>query len=170
MIHTTGDQMTDMVAPQARSSGVLKATLLGGLAAGFLDICFASVLAGATPDRVFKYVGGGWVGLPAARAGGIEIVTLGAASHFGLALVFAAFYVIVSRKIPILRSQWIICGLLYGAALHVFMNLVVVPLSALHRDPFAGTLENFLINMVGQMVLFGLPIAYAAQRYLGRHR
>jgi uncharacterized membrane protein YagU involved in acid resistance len=143
------------------------AILLGGLAAGFLDICFASVLSGATPDRVFKYIAAGWVGLPAARAGGAEMVMLGAASHFGLAWIFAAFYVLVSTRLSILRRQWLVFGLAYGASLHVFMNLVVVPLSALHRDPFATTVENFLINMVGQMLLFGLPIAYAARRYLG---
>jgi hypothetical protein len=70
--------------------------------------------------------------------------------------------------LPVLRRHWVIFGLIYGAALHVFMNLVVVPMSALHRDPFAGTLENFLINMAGQMILFGLPIAFAARHYLGR--
>jgi hypothetical protein len=147
---------------------VTLAILLGGFAAGFLDIIFASVLSGVTPDRVFKYVAGGWVGLPAVRAGGVEMVVLGAASHFGLAFIFAAFYVLVSRAMPILRRQWLIFGLLYGAALHVFMNTVVVPLSAIHRDPFGGTLENYLINMAGQALLFGLPIAFAARRFVGR--
>lgn len=143
------------------------AILLGGFAAGLLDIIFASVLSGLMPDRVFKYIAGGWVGLDAARAGGTDMVLLGAASHFGLALIFAAFFVLVSRALPILRRQWIAFGLLYGASLHVFMSFVVVPLSALHRDPWATTVESFTINLVGQAVLFGLPIAAFARRYLG---
>lgn len=159
--------MTETALPPPLAANAGLAILLGGLAAGFLDIVFASVLAGATPDRVFKYVAGGWVGLPAARAGGTEMVVLGAASHFGLAWIFAAFYVLVSRRLPVLRRRWFVLGLVYGAALHVFMNLVVVPLSAIHRDPFATTVENFIINMIGQMLLFGLPIAWAARRYLG---
>lgn len=157
---------TDNVSRSATPNLIL-AILLGGLAAGFLDICFASTLAGVMPDRVFKYIAAGWVGLPAARAGGIEMVLLGVASHFGLAWIFAAFYVLVSTRLAILRKQWLVFGLLYGGSLHVFMNVVVLPLSALHRDPFATTLENFTINLIGQMLLFGLPIAYAARRYLG---
>lgn len=157
---------TDSI-PRTAAPNLTLAILLGGLAAGFLDICFASTLSGVMPDRVFKYIAAGWVGLPAARAGGMEMVALGAASHFGLALIFAAFYTLVSTRLSILRRQWLVFGLLYGGALHVFMSFVVVPLSALHRDPFATTLENFTINLIGQMLLFGLPIAYAARRYLG---
>src|SRR5690242_7686255 len=64
-----GDIMatTDSVARTA-SPNLTLAILLGGLAAGFLDICFASTLSGAMPDRVFKYIAAGWIGLPAARA------------------------------------------------------------------------------------------------------
>jgi uncharacterized membrane protein YagU involved in acid resistance len=153
----------------ATSRNVTKAILFGGLTAGFFDIIFASTLAGIMPDRVFKYIAGGWVGLPAVRAGGIEMVFIGAASHFGLALIFAAFFVFVSRALPILRRQWIVFGLIYGASLHVFMNLIVVPMSALHRDPWAMPLESYMINLVGQALLFGLPIAFFAQRYLGRN-
>jgi len=161
--------MTDMVAPSgARSNSLVTAILTGGLAAGALDLMFACVLSGASPYRVGKYVGGGWVGLDAAKAGGWDIAILGIASHFGLALIFAAFYVVVSRMLPILRSQWLICGLLYGAALYLFMNWIVVPMSALHGDPSTITAKSFAINIIGQMILFGLPIAYAAQRYLGR--
>ena len=156
--------MTTEAMPARGTSGILPATLLGGLLAGALDLTFACVLSGASPYRVGKYVGGGWVGLDAAKAGGWDIAILGIASHFGLALIFAAFYVIVSRMIPLLRSQWIVCGLLYGAALYLFMNWVVVPMSALHRDPSTITAKSFAINIIGQMILFGLPIAYAAQR------
>jgi hypothetical protein len=162
-IMTTGT----MPRSDAATGNPALAILSGGFAAGLFDIIFASTLAGVRPDRVFKYIAAGWVGLPAAHAGGFEMVVLGAVSHFGLALIFAAFFVLVSRALPVLRRQWAIFGLLYGASLHVFMNTVVVPLSALHRDPFAGTLENYLINLVGQAVLFGLPIAYAAKRFLG---
>ena len=148
---------------------IAKAILFGGLTAGFFDIIFASTLSGVTPDRVFKYIAAGWVGLPAMRAGGTDMVALGAASHFSLALIFAAFYVFVSRALPVLRRQWLVFGLLYGASLHVFMNLVVVPLSALHRDPRAMPLGSYLINLAGQALLFGLPISFFAQRYLGRN-
>src|SRR4051812_12128663 len=89
--HFRGDAMTTETMQRSATPNLTLAILLGGLAAGFLDICFASALSGAMPDRVFKYIAAGWVGLSAARAGGIEMVLLGAASHFGLALIFAAF-------------------------------------------------------------------------------
>ncbi len=160
--------MTTIDTVPRRASGLVPAILAGGLAAATLDIIFASVLSGLMPDRVFKYIAGGWVGLPAARAGGIEMVLLGGASHYFIAFCAAAAYVLASRALPILRQQYIALGFLYGAALHFFMNFVVVPLSAIHR-PFPDIMtENFLINMVGQMILFGLPIAFFARRYLGR--
>jgi uncharacterized membrane protein YagU involved in acid resistance len=117
---------------------------------------------------VLKYIAGGWVGLDASRAGGVGMLVLGAASHYFIAFCFAAAYVLASRPLPVLRRQYIAFGLLYGAALHFFMNFVVVPLSAIHRAFPQIATENFLINLIAQMLLFGLPIAYFARRYMGR--
>jgi hypothetical protein len=163
------DMTTTETMPRSWSaSNVAIAILAGGFAAATLDIIFASTYAGAMPDRVFKYIASGWVTLPVARGGGIGMVLLGAASHYFIAFCAAAVYVLASRPLPMLRRQYIAFGVAYGAALHCFMNFVVVPLSAIHRAFPEILTQNFIINLIAQMLLFGLPIAYFARRYLGR--
>ena len=56
-------------------------------------------------------------------------------------------------------------GLLYGVAVYLFMNFVVLPLSAVRRPPFE--LGIFLLNMVEHMLLVGLPIALAIRKFGG---
>jgi hypothetical protein len=160
--------MTSTDTMARRAGGSVSAILAGGFTAATLDIIFASTYAMLSPGRIFKYIAGGWVGLPAVRAGGFEMVLLGAASHYFIAFCAAAAYVLASRALPILRKQYIVLGLLYGGALHFFMNFVVVPLSAIHRAYPEVMTASFGINLVAQMLLFGLPIAYFAQRFLGR--
>ena len=42
----------------------------------------------------------------------------------------AALYLVASRRFPVLRDQAVICGLSFGVGIYLFMNFVVVPLSA----------------------------------------
>ncbi|HEY1711186.1 MAG TPA: hypothetical protein VGG10_23165 [Rhizomicrobium sp.] len=108
----------------------------------------------------------GWVGLQAARAGGQELAVLGAFSDFFIAWCAAAAYTIASFALPMLRRNAIPFGLAFGAALFFFMNWIVVPLSALHLAP-RFTVATFFTNLIGQMVLFGLPISLSARYFLG---
>ena len=56
------------------------------------------------------------------------------------------------------------CGLFYGAAVELVMNLVVLPLSALHaRGPYE--LHDLILGLVVHMVVVGLPIAYSVRRF-----
>jgi hypothetical protein len=61
---------------------------------------------------------------------------LGVLLHFFIALSFAAFYYAASRRLTFLTEHPPVCGLFYGAAVEQVMNLLVLPLSALHaRGP-----------------------------------
>jgi hypothetical protein len=51
------------------------------------------------------------------------------ALHFVIALTWAGIFYAASHKFEILDRLPIICGLLYGGGMYVFMNLVVLPLS-----------------------------------------
>jgi hypothetical protein len=56
--------------------------------------------------------------------------------HIFIALSFAAFYYAASRRLTFLTEHPLVCGLFYGAAVEQVMNLLVLPLSALHaRGP-----------------------------------
>jgi hypothetical protein len=157
------------VASAALAAGgprAARAILWGGLLAGVGDITFAfvvSALRGVGPVRVLQSVAGGLLG-PAAREGGLAAAALGALLHFLIAAAAAAVYWLASRRLGVLVRHAVVCGLLYGVAVYLFMNFVVVPLSAAYFKPSHAP-SALLLNSAGHMLLVGLPIALAARRY-----
>ena len=143
-----------------------RAILWGGLLAGVFDITYACVvlgLRGRSPVWVLQSVASGWLG---ARAftGGLGAAALGLVSHFMIAFGAAAVYYAASRKLRFMVQQAVLCGLLYGIAIFLFMNWVVIPLSA---APFRTPLTFVVLwrGFVSHALLIGLPIALAVRRY-----
>ncbi|MGI8438504.1 MAG: hypothetical protein ACR2NX_16645 [Chthoniobacterales bacterium] len=143
----------------------LKAILLGGAIAGACDITYAITFwafRGVAPTRVLLSVASGLLGANAFK-GGHGIAFLGLALHFLIALIWAALYILVAQKIPLLTRRAFLCGLVYGAFIFAVMNLVVLPLSAFPRKvtfPFLATSTGLLVHIF----LIGLPIALAARK------
>lgn len=118
---------------------------------------------GAPPVRIFQSVAVGLLGR-AAFNGGVKTAALGLALHFFIAFSAAAVYYAASRKIKFLTERAVIAGLLYGEAVWLFMNFVVIPLSAIgQRGPM--TMAAFWTGPIGHMFLVGLPIALIVRRY-----
>src|SRR3546814_4097730 len=87
-----------------------KAILIGGLAGGVLDLGFAFTawaLKGVGPGDILRSIASGLLG-PAARTG-FAPVPLGLVSHFLLAFLFAAAFVLVALRVaPVGRqSPWL---------------------------------------------------------------
>src|SRR3546814_11580638 len=77
-----------------------KAILIGGLAGGVLDLGFAFTawaLKGVGPGDILRSIASGLLG-PAARTG-FAPVPLGLVSHFLLAFLFAAAFVLVAMPV-----------------------------------------------------------------------
>ncbi len=149
------------------NSRALRAILLGGLIAGTIDISYAFIYYyvqyGATPVRILQSVASGALGARA-RAGGLKTAALGLLFHFLIATTAAAVYYFASRQLRLLVNQAIICGVLYGAAIYAFMNLVVIPLSAIPNKqtfPWPTLITGLLIHMFG----IGLSIALITRRF-----
>jgi uncharacterized membrane protein YagU involved in acid resistance len=141
--------------------------LTGGLIAGALDITAAIVIyafRGVPPVRILQSVASGLWG-PAAFAGGARTAAWGLALHFFIATTAAAVYFLASRKLPALIQNPQLWGSLYGVAVWAFMNFVVLPLSAVRKQPFNA--EMAVILVLVHIVCVGLPIAFAARRYSG---
>ena len=133
---------------------------VGGIAAGILDLTQACVLFGW---RVPLSIAAGLLGRSAFK-GGAGTYALGVFLHFFIALSFAAFYYLASRRLTFLKEHPLVCGLFYGMAVENTMNLVVLPLSALHaRGPY--TLYDLLLGLAVHAVVVGLPIAYSVRRF-----
>ena len=147
-----------------------RAILLGGLAAGILDITYAIVvsrlLRGTSAGTVLQSVASGLLG-ESAYDGGAATAALGLFLHFVIAFTAAAVYVLASRRLPMLvRRPWL-WGALYGMAVYLFMNFVVLPLSAFpHKLSFPPLV--LARGLAGHVVCVGLPIALAAASTLHR--
>ena len=156
-----------MIPPRARTGSASKAIFWGGLICGILDLTSAIVawgLRGAKPLRVLQSVASGLLG-PAAFQGGWPTGVLGLGLHFLIAFTAAAVYYMVSRKLTFLVTRPIICGLLYGEIVFLFMNFVVLPLSAVHKSPFALSWPYLISGPLGHLFFVGLPISLAVRRY-----
>ena len=112
---------------------------------------------------MLQSVASGWTG-EAAFTSGTTGGIIGLLSHYGILFVAAAIYLVASRSFPILRSRAMACGILFGVLVYLFMNFVVLPLSAFPFDlsyPPLRLLEGF----VSHGFLVGIPIALAIRRY-----
>jgi hypothetical protein len=155
--------------PRAVSPAI--AVVVGGLAAGVIDIAYAclfwSIKAGVRPSRIFQSVAAGLLGRPAAIAGGASTAALGLALHFFIALTVAVVYFTAARYADALwRRPWTF-GSLYGVAVFGVMHYIVVPLSAAG----GGGLAPFDLLWDGLSIVvhafgIGVPVALAARAAL----
>ena len=153
--------MIGELAPSGpRNRNALLAITAGGLTAGVLDLTQACILFGA---RVPLSIAAGLLGRQAFQ-GGIATYGLGVLLHFFIAFSAAAVYYTASRRLRFLTEHPLVCGLFYGAAVEDVMNLIVLPLSALHaKGPF--TLYDLILGLVIHMVVVGLPISFSVRRF-----
>jgi hypothetical protein len=149
----------------AGKSGALRIIGVAGLIAGTLDItgaCIVSWLrAGVRPVVVFQSVASGLYG-PASFTGGARTAAIGLVLHFFIATTWATVYYLASRKLNFLINQALISGVLFGVVVYLFMNFVVIPLSAITRRPVP--LSGRIIGMSIIIVCIGLPIAIIVSR------
>lgn len=141
--------------------------MYGGLAVGTLDLLDAFIFfylrSGATPVDILHSIASGLLGPAAARSGGIPTAALGFFLHYLIAFLIVLIYFLANRRMPILRSRPVICGLAYGVAAYFVMTYVVVPMSnARSGGPFV--LPVFLNGLLIHAFGVGLPSALFAAR------
>ena len=62
-----------------------------------------------------------------------------------------------------MRDHFIVCGLFYGIGFFLFMQLVVLPLSAYHAmGPYQY--RGLVQGLLAHMFLIGLPIAFSLNK------
>jgi hypothetical protein len=142
-----------------------RALLLGTVTVALVEATETSIFwalrSGITPWRIFRYITSGLVGKEAFE-GGPAMMWLGVAIHFFNAFVIVGVYLLASRRFPTLVRHPLVWGLAYGAAVHLVMQFVVIPLSAASRskavDPWL-----LLHSLVSQAVTVGVPSALFAR-------
>ena len=150
------------LAVSQKTMSLPKAILWGGLVAGVLDAIDGVVafgLKGLNPIHVLQYIASGLLG-PSSFSGGLATAALGTVLHFVIAFVASAVYVFASRWLTALKTNPVLFGLLFGAAVYFFMNYLVLPLSSVAHSPFS--LAMFLNGVIGHALFVGVPIAWYA--------
>ncbi len=136
------------------------------LLVGTLDISDAFIfygLRGITPTRILQGIASGVLGR-AAFGMGHRSALLGLFFHFFIAFSATTVFLLASRKLPLARHPFLY-GALFGAALYIVMNYIVLPLSKIGLRPTPPLVP--LINGVAALVFcIGIPLAFIARRYV----
>jgi uncharacterized membrane protein YagU involved in acid resistance len=137
---------------------------LAGLLSGVLDLTATSTLVrtqGIPLERLLQRIASGAFG-PSAFQGGKRTATAGLFLHFLIAFTVAFIYYASSRKMAILFDHPLLSGVLYGAAVHLVMNRIVIPLSA---AAVSFSAKAFLPQLVIHIFCVGLPIALVVSHF-----
>jgi len=139
---------------------LLHPILIGGMLAASFDLTAAFITFGLGNPRI---IAGGLLGKEAAL-GGAGTWILGVILHYSIAVTAAAVYCFSSLKLEFLKTHWLVCGIFFGIAVYLVMNLVVLPLSAYHyMGPY--TYRALLQGILVHMLIVGLPISYSLRRF-----
>jgi hypothetical protein len=150
----------DSLRKRSKSRNAVLAIATGGFLAGVLDLTQAVTLFGT---KVPLAIAAGLLG-PRAFHGGAATYVLGVFLHFLIASTAAATYYAASLRLKFLPQHALICGLFFGAAVELFMRLIVLPLSALHaRGPYEY--RDLVLGLGVHMVIVGLPISFSIRRF-----
>lgn len=149
-----------------RESKAFRAILLGWLIAGTMDITAAIITTlayGRSPARMLQGIASGVLGTRSFE-GGLKTSVLGLLLHFVIAFGATVVYYAASRKLTFLVRQAVVSGILYGIAVYFFMQLVVIPLSAIaSRAPFRPF--QLALGLLVHILCVGLPIALVIRHY-----
>jgi hypothetical protein len=145
---------TISVSAPAQNSSLVLPILVGGGVAGVLDMTSAYISFG----RYMPIgIAGGLLGRAALHVTAGQYI-LGLFLHYLIAFSAAAAYCLASRKLGFLRDHFFVCGLFFGIGFFLFMQLVVLPLSAYHSmGPY--TYRGLVQGLLAHMFLIGLPIS-----------
>ena len=144
---------------------VIPVILLGGISCAILDGAASTIqfaLRGVNPSRVWQGVASGLLGSDSFRHVTRSAV-LGLLCHFLIAMVAAIVFSLVIRYLPSLVRHPLLSGALYGVIVFLFMNLVIIPLSAMPKISF--TLSGVMTQVLIHIFCVGLPISLAASRF-----
>ena len=141
---------------------IIGATLM----VGTLDISDAFIfygLRGVTPTRILQGIASGVLGR-AAFAMGHRSALLGLLCHYFIAFSATTVFLLASHKLPVARHPFLY-GTLFGVALYLVMNYIVLPLSKIGLRPTPPLIP--LINGVAALIFcIGIPLALIARRYI----
>ena len=151
---------------EQKSKSRVKIIAFTCLLAGTLDILSAivdsSIRFKISPIELFQFIASGAFG-PNAFSGGIPTAIAGLLFHYFIASCWTVFFFLVIPKFKLSPKYKIPVGLLYGIFVWLIMNLIVVPLSNVHKVKF--TWSHTIMGMLYLMFMIGLPVSLMFYRF-----
>ena len=157
---------TRTITLPARTS-LLRPIALGGLSIGLLQLIIQewivyTLIQGNPFISVQQYIASGLIGT-AAFTGGLPTALLGTLLHFGISFVVAGVFILSADRIPFVRRYALAGAFLYGFAVFLVMNLLVLPLSAAPPLP-APTVPQLIELALEHVLIIGGSLAFVVQR------
>jgi hypothetical protein len=138
----------------------------GTVAVALLDatdgVIYFWLTAHLNPIQVLQYIASGAFGAAAYR-GGLATAAAGLGFHFIISFAAVSAFAALHTRSHVVRDHAPAAGLAYGALVWCFMNLVVLPLSAV--APAALSPLAVIHGLIGHALFVGLPAALSAHRY-----
>jgi hypothetical protein len=151
-----------------------KAVLIVTAIAGTLDIIAAHLhiwaASGSFPTRLFKSIAGGAFGRERAMQGGAGMILLGVFFHYFISFSFTFLFFVIYPRLSLLRKNVLATGLVYALFVWFTMNVIVLPLSALHSSAPNFANKHTYIGIAVLIAIFGVPIAMGAARFYQQRR
>ena len=91
------------------------------------------------------------------------MVIIGSIMHFSISIFVAAIYFYSYPKVKIINTRPVWSGLLYGAGIWIFLNLLILPITKV--QPVSFDVIDVAIAIFWHMILVGLPIALITKRH-----
>ena len=92
-------------------------------------------------------------------------MALGVAIHYAIAMTWTVVFYLLSRKLIILTRQATIYGIVYGGAVYVIMNFVVLPMTRVPHARAAMTVASRVSGVLALLFCIGLTIALLVKRF-----
>ncbi len=147
----------------ASASGAAQRIMLATAIAGTLDILAAiglTLFHGRPVAGMLRFVASG--PFPGAKDMGAAGAMLGLVVHYALMTIMAAAFVLAADRMPQLKQNALLWGVLYGLATYVVMNLIVVPVR--FGAPLPPSATAIVTQLFCHIVLVGIPIALVTRR------
>jgi hypothetical protein len=136
----------------------------GGVAVAVLDMAnamtFWALNDDIAPRVILQSVASGVLG-NGAFTGGTATAAFGALLHFAMSFAIAGVYWLLRVGAPVMLQRPTLSGVLYGVAVYLVLNHLVVPLS--RATPVAFDPAWLIDNLLGHVLLVGLPVAFIAR-------
>lgn len=142
---------------------ILSVTFVTGSLDILLAILWYAVLQKQTTAlKILQSIASGLFGMQAYR-GGMRMALVGLSLHYFITLLFVSFYFVIYPTFTPLKKYPFAAGILYGLAIWMLMNLIVLPFT--FRSLGTPDLSSAITGAMIVVTAISLPLSFLTNKY-----